>query len=158
MASLIRTLRKPAASFPTYPPVFLAPALLNSTHFSATFSTSPPLAQRKKIKRRDGNKNRGVSALRRKATRYPLEMKKHDLPQPVLDSAKRSKVAVDEKHGLWDFFRPNKKALPTPEGTAKYGALGTIQPLRLSSTNLCQAVHGWWRSSGTSHGKIYTPS
>ncbi|KAL9601461.1 MAG: hypothetical protein Q9219_002527 [cf. Caloplaca sp. 3 TL-2023] len=50
-------------------------------------------------------------------------MSKQPLPQPVLDPKQRSKVSVDGNHGLWGFFRSNKKALNTPEETSLFEEL-----------------------------------
>ena len=56
-------------------------------------------------------------------------MSKHPLPQPVLDPKKRSKVTVDDNHGLWGFFRLDKKALSTPEETSAFGPLALIKTI-----------------------------
>ena len=96
------------------PPVFLAPLF----SYQSQFSTSHSLRQRR---RRDGNPNRGVSALRRTGLRHPIGMSKEPLPVPVLDPKKRSKVKVDENHGLWGFFNKDRTALSTPEQDAAYG-------------------------------------
>ncbi|KAL8954669.1 MAG: hypothetical protein Q9183_006990, partial [Haloplaca sp. 2 TL-2023] len=69
-------------------------------------------------------------------------MKKYELPEPVLDSTRRSKVDVDENHGLWDFFRPDKNALPTPEDTAKYGRPWVVEELRHKSWEDLHSL--WW--------------
>lgn len=63
---------------------------------------------------------RGVSALRRKYPKEPLEMSKVPLPKPVLDPSKHTKVETDPDHGLWGFF-DDKKALRSPEEDAAYG-------------------------------------
>lgn len=47
-------------------------------------------------------------------------MMSHPLPKPVLNPEKKSKVAVDDKHGLWGFFR-DKKVLNTPEEHVAFG-------------------------------------
>lgn len=100
-------------------PDFLAPSFVRSTPSPATsakFSTSAS-----KSYPRDRNPNRGVSALRRTGLRQPVSISKEPLPQPVLDPSKRSKVAVDETHGLWGFFNSDKAALATPEQEASHG-------------------------------------
>ena len=48
-------------------------------------------------------------------------MSKQPLPQPVLDPERRSKVKVDDNHGLWGFFNKAKGALTTPEEEAAHG-------------------------------------
>lgn len=75
----------------------------------------------RRSRRRDNNPNRGVSALRRTGLKYRVEMSSQPLPIPVLDPKKRSKVTVDLDHGLWGFFRGDKKALNTPEETDAFG-------------------------------------
>lgn len=113
------------------PPVFLAPALSPYRQNPAFFSTSSPVAQRTTRSKHAPHPNRGVSALRRTGLRHRVEMDKYPLPVPVLDPEKRSKVAVDEKHGLWGFFRPDKKALNTPEETAAFGSATPVTEFRL---------------------------
>ena len=102
------------------PPTFLAPLLLRSNVFTtptSQFSTSVARC----LRTRDMSRNRGVSALRRTGLRYPVQMSKEPLPQPVLDPAKRSKVKVDPNHGLWGFFSRDKKPLVKPEVEAAHG-------------------------------------
>lgn len=48
-------------------------------------------------------------------------MSKEPLPEPVLDPKKRSKIAVDENHGLWDFFNKDRKPYGTLQEYGKYG-------------------------------------
>jgi len=100
------------------PPVFLAPLLETSLNQKLQFSSSAPTWQRK---RRDGNPNRGVSALRRTGLRYPVSMSKEPLPEPVLDPKKRSKIVVDENHGLWGFFNKDRKPYST---SVEYNSCG----------------------------------
>lgn len=97
------------------------PVLFSTSSFKATrpclyrsFSTS--IASRK-----ENNKQRGVSAIRRTGPRTRLSVHKFPLPKPVLDPAKRSKVQVDEDHGLWGFFNKGKDALVTPVADAAHG-------------------------------------
>ncbi len=94
---------------------FLAPSISASVQRSL-FSTSKPQLKRTK----DYSRNRGVSALRRTGPKYPLSVSKEPLPQPVLDPKRRSKVQVDDDHGLWQFFK-DKKALATPERISEHG-------------------------------------
>lgn len=103
------------------PPIFLAPILACpyvSTNHRSHFSTSAPSCGRE---RRDGNPNRGLSALRRTGLRYPVGMSKVPLPEPVLNPKMRSKVTVDEKHGLWGFFNKARTLLSTPEEDNAHG-------------------------------------
>jgi hypothetical protein len=69
----------------------------------------------------DKNRRRGVSALRRTGPRFPTAASKEPLPIPVLDPSKRSKVPVNEKHGLWQFFDQEKNAFEKPEVVAAHG-------------------------------------
>lgn len=114
-----------------YPPTFLAPRLecrVASRSQQPKFSTSASLHVRK----RDGNTNRGVSALRGTGLRYPVSMSKEPLPVPVLDPKRRSKITVDENHGLWGFFNNDRKALSTPEeenACGKYSIPFTVSEL-----------------------------
>ena len=102
------------------PPIFLAPLLEASPKQKLQFSSSAPTWQRR---RRDGNPNRGVSPLRRTGLRYPVSMSKEPLPEPVLDPKKRSKIAVDENHGLWGFFNKDRKPYGTSVEYSSYGKL-----------------------------------
>lgn len=105
------------------PPVLLAALLASAPqalHQPCTFSTTSPVSARIK-KRRDGNPDRGVSALRRTGLRYPVGMSTQPLPKPVLDPKRRSKVQVDPNHGLWGFFNLNRKAMSTPEEDNAHG-------------------------------------
>lgn len=104
----------------TVPPVFLAPSLFipKLPSYISNFSTSPTTFFRK---RRHGNKERGVSAVRRTGLRYPVGMSNRPLPEPVLDPEKRSKITTDESHGLWGFFNKDKKLLTEPLEESQHG-------------------------------------
>ncbi|THY24060.1 MRP-L47-domain-containing protein [Aureobasidium pullulans] len=104
------------------PPAFLLPSL-----FTSSFSTSSPLSAR-----RDGNRNRGVSALRRTGLRrrQTLSVKPEDLPRPVIDSKERSEIDVDPNHGLWGFFNRERFPFATPEYDNSHGRAWTVQELR----------------------------
>ncbi len=119
VARLCTTFR--SVSFKESLPLFLSLMLASpdqSVIQQSHFSTSSPSRERRK---RDGNPNRGISALRRTGLRYPVGMSKEPLPQPVLDPNKRSKIKVDENHGLWGFFNKNRTALSTPEEDNSHG-------------------------------------
>ena len=113
------------------PPTFLAPALASSrcgVQQISGFSTSAASCARHKAykKRRDGNPNRGESALRRTGLRFKVGMSKEELPQPVLDPSRRSKVQVDPNHGLWGFFNREKQALTKPEDDYAHGRAAAL--------------------------------
>ncbi|KAI5366467.1 putative ribosomal protein L47 [Septoria linicola] len=120
----------------TPPPVFLAPAIV-ATQISSFSTTSATFA------RKDGNKARGVSALRRTGLKkQKLSIKPEDLPKPVLDSARRSKVEVDEDHGLWEFFPSDRKSMATPEELLSHGRAWDIKELRHKDWDDLHRL--WW--------------
>lgn len=89
--------------------------------FSTSAANQYPRKSVPKKRNRDNNPNRGVSALRRTGLKNPVSMANEPLPQPVLDPKKRSKVQVDEDHGLWGFFNKGKTVLSTPEEDVAHG-------------------------------------
>ena len=115
------------------PPTFLAPSLLRPIAprtRTSQFST----ATSKCARNRDMSKNRGVSGLRRTGLKRPVEMMKEPLPRPVLDPERRSKVPVDENHGLWDFFNKDRKALTSPEEMCAHGSsLGRLRTMDMAN-------------------------
>ena len=99
-------------------PTSICPAL-ERNWFSTTASLCARHPPHKK--RRDGNPNRGVSALRRTGLRFPVGMSKEPLPRPVLDPKRRSRPQGDPNHGLWGFFGREKKSLSTPKEEFSHG-------------------------------------
>lgn len=100
-------------------PVFLLPSLATQ-HQSTSFSTTA---------RQHRNPNAGVSALRHTGLNKH-NVPAHKLPQPVRDPAKRSKVQVDEDHGLWGFFNKERTSLIKPADLDAHGRHWRVPELR----------------------------
>lgn len=120
-------------------PAFLVPFACNTDILLerqiARFSTS-----QRRCYPRDMNRQRGVSALRSTGLRQPLSISKEPLPQPVLDPERRSKVPIDEEHGLWQFFNKQKAIFDTPEDHHAHGMDPANPPL-------ARARLQWWLRS-----------
>ena len=116
------------------PSISLAALLAHSygcARQTTRFSTSAPLLKRRRVQIRDSNPDRGVSALRRTGLRHPVSMSKMPLPEPVLDSARRSKPTVSDTHGLWGFFNEQRSTLSIPGEDRAHG---------MKKVSLCDSV------------------
>jgi large subunit ribosomal protein L47 len=119
------------------PPLFLAPALQSlrfpqsncpsQTH-NHPFSTTPNPQVR--LRNREKNKFRGVSAIRRTGPRVPLSISKYPLPEPVLNPQARKEFKTREDHGLYGFFNEQRAAMTSPEDLTEHGRAWTVEELQ----------------------------
>lgn len=143
--TLMRILQSPKVSH--LPPTFLVPCFQNLTQISP-FSTSPTNSFP-----RDHNRERGVSTIRRTGPKQRLSLSDEPLPVPVLDPARRSKVAVDEDHGLWQFFHSKDKPMNTPEEDSAHGRPWCVEELRGKSW---EDLHSLWYECCKERNRIAT--
>lgn len=125
--SVLTSFLRPSVIQSSALPSFLVPSI--SLTQVSSFSNTPSHNARK-----DRNPNRGISALRRTGLRkrQTLSVKLEDLPKPVLDPERRSKVQTNPEHGLNDFFNQEAETpgLMTPRELKSHGRGWTVLELR----------------------------
>ena len=90
-------------------------------------------------RRRDQNKQRGVSSIHRSGPKHKISMSNIPLPEPA---DYKPTVPLDEKHGLWGFFPKPGTLMETPDEMIKHGRAWTVEELRRKSW---EDLHGlWW--------------
>ncbi|EXJ81064.1 hypothetical protein A1O3_07352 [Capronia epimyces CBS 606.96] len=134
MASLARSFTP--ASAPTSVPLFLAPAFSRPQPIAALASQSRSYAARlDRRPKKDKNKQRGVSAIRRTGPRSTRGLWQHPLPVPVARDHRTTaaEYAGSEDHGLWGFFDQKRQSMLPPDEESSHGRAWTYQELSVKS-------------------------
>jgi large subunit ribosomal protein L47 len=167
--SLARVTRLPNSPSSYLPPLFLAPALAHLSLFTSTFRAQPSCLRphtpsrarpfsatsspQARPVRREKNKSRGVSAIRRTGPRVPSPIAKYELPQPVRDPPARKEFKTNPDHGLWGFFNSDKTAMSSPEEELAHGRAWTYAELSHKSF---EDLHGLYWICAKERNRIAT--
>jgi large subunit ribosomal protein L47 len=143
------------------PPLFLAPALQNLRPVTSPSSPNPnppslqihhhhqhrpfsaTTAPQIRLRNREKNKTRGVSAIRRTGPRVPLSVAKYTLPEPVWHPAGRDAFKTREDHGLYGFFNEARTSMTLPEDLDAHGRAWTEK--ELANKNWDDLWKIWWK-------------
>ena len=140
------------------PPLFLAPALQNLCLLtSSSLNPNPPSLQihhhhrpfsatthpQIRLRNREKNKIRGVSAIRRTGPRVPLSVAKYTLPEPVWNPPGRDAFTTREDHGLWGFFNEKRTSMTLPEDLDAHGRAWS--GLELANKDWNDLWKIWWK-------------
>ncbi|EXJ90605.1 hypothetical protein A1O1_03708 [Capronia coronata CBS 617.96] len=134
MASLARIFAPSSA--PTSVSLFLAPAFARCQPVTVVASQSRNYAARlNRRPKRDKNKQRGVSAIRRTGPRSTRGLWQYPLPVPVARDHRTTaaEYAGSEDHGLWGFFNQKRQAMMPPDEESSHGRAWTYQELSVKS-------------------------
>jgi large subunit ribosomal protein L47 len=149
--SVLRISRSVCLESNFFPPLFLAPAFQTSclqpqrppsqTPSNTIFFSTSASSKARHLKR-DKNRSRGVSAIRRTGPRFPLTMSKYPLPEPVDNPPARKQFEIRPDHGLWGFFNHERTSMSLPEDLDAHGRHWTAAELAKKSWEDLRTI--WW--------------